>query len=130
MIRLESRLLKSFTVKFKQRQHARTQRVGKGSGPPLESQKDLGFLHYWSGSSGKSPSYQASTQCWATMGVAFHKAIAFRWRADDGPLLVLFGSSLSSPTQKNMLGRILQCKRIISFTNIFRKYYRHALAQI
>ena len=42
-----------------------------------------------------SQNYQASIQRWAIIGTPAKRHLkAFRWRADDGPLLVIFGSSL------------------------------------
>ena len=44
----------------------------------------------------KSRSNQASTHCWATIGPPVKRNFnALRWRADDGPLLVVFGDTLS-----------------------------------
>ena len=73
----------------------------RGSGPPLKNHKNIGF----SSSTGPDPlknrSYQASFQCWAIIGTpAKRHLMAFRWRADDGPLIVVLGSSLTSSTKK------------------------------
>ena len=48
---------------------------------------------YWSGLPEKSQSFQSSIQCWAIIGTSAKRHLmAFRLRADDGPLLVVFGS--------------------------------------
>ena len=64
--------------------HARIQRVGdRGSGPPspLKNHKNIGCLS----NIGPDP-------------------LAFCWRADEGPLIVVFGSSLpSSNNKKNVV---------------------------
>ena len=62
-----------------------------------------------SGPPEKSQSYQASIQCWAIvcrpekrhLGVSLAKK-AFRWRVDDGPFIVIFGSSIPSSTKKTL----------------------------
>ena len=79
-----------------------------GSEPPEKSQKYLVSKQYWSGSSEKSQSCQASIQCWAIICMGPSSArqrnsisMAFCWWADDGPLLVVFGSSLPSSSTKN-----------------------------
>ena len=57
---------------------------------------------YWSGSSEKSQNYQASIQCWAIIGPPAKRHLnGVRWRAGDGPLIVLFGLSLPSSTKKS-----------------------------
>ena len=54
----------------------------------------------------KSHSYQSSIQCWAK---STHQQndikMAFCWRADDGLLIVLFGSYLRSSTKKRSQSR-------------------------
>ena len=70
---------------------------------PLKNHKHIGFL-YWSGSPGKLQRYQASIKSWAIVGPPVKRHLmAFRWRADDWPLSVLFGSSLPSPTKKSVV---------------------------
>ena len=65
-----------------------------------ENHKNMEF-QYWSGSPEISQSYQASIQCWANMGMpAKHHLMASRWWADDGSLIVVFGSFLPSSTKK------------------------------
>ena len=45
----------------------------------------------------ESQSYEASTQCCAIMSTPMKTTfMAFRWRADDGPLFVVNGSPLPS----------------------------------
>ena len=72
--------------------HARIQRGDRGSGPPTpeSSQKYRISWIPWN-----SQNYQASIQRWAIIGPPAKRHLkAFRWRADDGPLLVIFWSSL------------------------------------
>ena len=57
--------------------------------PPEKSQKYRISYHNWSGSPQKSQSYQAGIQCWAITGTPAKRV---RWRADDGLILVVFGS--------------------------------------
>ena len=52
------------------------------------SRDHIGFLSNTSPDHWKWQSYQASIQCRVIISTP-----AFRWRADDGPLIVLFGSS-------------------------------------
>ena len=66
--------------------HAQIQRAG-GGGQGVSQQ-------YWSGSPEKPPSYPASIQCRAICC----PPVKFRWWADNGPLLVVFGSSHPSST--------------------------------
>ena len=70
--------------------HVRIQRGDRGSGPPppLKNHKNIGSLS----NTGpdplkKSQIYVASIQCWAIIEKQF------KWRADDGPILVVFGST-------------------------------------
>ena len=61
--------------------------------PPLKNHKNIGV----SSNTGPDPlkyrSYQASFQCWAIIGnPAKRHLMAFRLRADDGPLIVVLGS--------------------------------------
>ena len=118
----------------------------RGPEPSGKSQSCRVPKQYWSGSPGKSQSYQFSIQCWAIIGCKRNAIqIAFRWgrwwltfsgiwilsplikkvvivgppdktfwiiywirchlhdvcwRADDGPLLMVFGSSLSHTQKK------------------------------
>ena len=57
----------------------------------------------WSGSLEKSQSYQASIRYGPSSGATLRNAIsmAFRWRVDDGPLIVVFGSYIPSSTKKS-----------------------------
>ena len=92
----------------------RGSRVGTGgpyTPPPLKYQRNIGFLAILD----RIPcnfqnfqSYQASIQCWANTGPPAKRHLsssarqgnlmAFRWRAGDGPLLVVFGFSLPLKT--------------------------------
>ena len=75
--------------------HARIQRGGGGRGPdpPPENHKSIGFYSY----AGPDPleNHKATKlQCRPSI------CMAFRWQADDAPLLVAFGSSCLSPHQQ------------------------------
>ena len=62
-------------------------------------------LQYWSGSSGKSQSYKASIHCWAIICTPAKRhfiEMAFRWRADGDPLIVVFWSFLPSSTKQTV----------------------------
>ena len=77
--------------------HVRIQRGDRGSGPPLKDHKNIVFSSIIGLDPLKNRSYQASIQCWAIIGMpAKRHLMAFRWRADDGPLIVVLGSSLPS----------------------------------
>ena len=81
---------------------------GQGSGPPLKNHKNIGFhSNTVPDSLKKSQSYQASIQCWATIAPpAKRYLMVFCWWADDGPLLVLFGSSLPSSAKRKKKVRV------------------------
>ena len=74
-------------------------REGRGSGPPLKNHKNIGFL------SNTDPDPLENHK--ATK----HHLHGFRWRADDGPLIVVFESSLHSSTKNKQ-----QQKRCQSWT--------------
>ena len=82
------------------RLYLRIQRGDTGAPDPTteNSQSCTVSKQYRSGSPEKSQSCRASIQSSAIIGPSAksHLAIsmAFRWRADNGPLLVVFGSSL------------------------------------
>ena len=66
--------------------HVRIQRGGRGN------HKNIGFLSNTGSDPLKNRSYQASIQCWTIIGTpAKRHLMAFRWRADDGPLIVVLG---------------------------------------
>ena len=74
-------------------------RGGSGSGPPTENHNHIGFLS----NTGPDPlnNHKAikPDSNRAIIGrPAKHHYLARRWRADDDPLKVAFGSSLSSST--------------------------------
>ena len=72
----------------------------RGSGPPWKITKNIGFLS----NTGSDPlKNQAAIQCWTIIGLpAKRHLIAFRWWADNGPLLVIFWSSLPWSTKKTL----------------------------
>ena len=75
--------------------------MGSGPPPPEKSQKYRVFWQYRSNPL-KNRSYQASIQCRAIIGTPVKRHLmAFHWRADDGPLIVVLGSSLPSSIKKN-----------------------------
>ena len=72
--------------------------------PPMENLKNIGFLSNTSPNSLKN--YKATKPAFHVGPSSAHQRnaikMAFRWRANDGPLLVLIGSSLPlSPHKKN-----------------------------
>ena len=78
---------------------------GGGAGgpdpPPLKNHKNIGFSSNTGPDSLKNRGYQASIQCWAIIGTpAKRHLMAFRWRADDGPLIVVLGSAIPSSTKE------------------------------
>ena len=80
--------------------YMRIQRGGGGAGvqtppPPLKNHKKYRVsLQYWSESHEKSQSYQASTQCWAIISRPAERHLnGVLLGADDGPILVVFGST-------------------------------------
>ena len=81
--------------------HVRIQRGGQGVWTPLKNHKNIGFSSNIGLDPLKNGSYQASIQCWAIIGPpAKRHLMVFRWRAEDGPLIVVLGSSLPSSTKK------------------------------
>ena len=66
-----------------------------GPDPSEKSQKYRVSQQFWSGSPEKPQSYQASISNVGKSSAGQRDAIkmVFRWRANDGPLSVLFGSS-------------------------------------
>ena len=66
---------------------------------PLKNHKNTGFSSNTGPDPLKNRSCEASILCWAFIGMpAKRHLMAFRWRADDGPLKVGLGSSLPSST--------------------------------
>ena len=82
---------------------------GEGTGaqhPPLKNHKNI----WYSSNTGLDPlknhCYQASIQCLAIIGTPSKRHfMAFCWRADDGPLLVVLGSSIPSSAKKKKIKR-------------------------
>ena len=72
----------------------------RGSGPPLKNHKNIGFLC----NTGLDPlkNHKAAKPAFYDGPTLAHKGntikMAFRWRADDGPFIVVFGSSIPSTT--------------------------------
>ena len=73
--------------------------------PPPKNHKNIGFSSNTGPDPLKNHSYQASIQCLAIIGTpAKRHLMAFRWRADGCPLIVILGSCLpSSTTNKNVV---------------------------
>ena len=73
--------------------HVQIQRWEQGVQiPPLKSHKSIGFISH----SGPSPLKNHK----ATKPAVNDEPSLARWRADDGQLIVVFGSSFSSSTKK------------------------------
>ena len=91
------------------RSHARIQRGGTGGPdpppPPPKNHKNIEFLS----NTGPDPQeFSKLPSQHSTLGHHRHVSEtplikAFRWRADDGPLLVIFGSSLPYKRRKKPL---------------------------
>ena len=87
-----------FNIKiYKGRRHVQIKRGGggdRGPDPPEKSQK-YRFFSNTGPDPLKNRSCEASIQCWAIIGTpAKHHLMAFRWYTDDGPFIVVLGSSL------------------------------------
>ena len=83
----------------------RGSRGESGLGHPLENHKSIRFL---SNTSDLLENYKATKPAFNVGSSSVHQRnaiyIAFRWRANDYPLLVLFGYPLiPSPTNKNIV---------------------------
>ena len=73
----------------------------RGSGPSLKNQQNIRFSSKTGPDPLKNCSYQASIQCWVLSSTPAKRHImVFHWRAYDGPLIVVPGSSLPSSTKK------------------------------
>ena len=75
--------------------------------PPPEKSQNIGFSSNTCPDPLKNRSCEASIQCWAFIGMpAKRHLMAFRWRADDGPLKVGLGSSLPLSTLKTNVVKV------------------------
>ena len=97
-------------------EHVRTQRGDRGPDPPKKN-KNIGFLS----NTGldllkisKLPSQHSM------LGHHRHASETFRWRAGDGPLIVVLGSSLPSSTKNKTK------KRCQSWTPSDKTFWIHA----
>ena len=76
-------------------------RGGTGGPDPMKNHKNIGFSSNKGPDPLKNRSYLASIQCLAIISTpAKRHLMGFRWRADDGPLIVLPRSSLPSSTKR------------------------------
>ena len=71
----------------------------------MKNHKSIGFLRNTCLDSLKNTKLPSQLQCWAIISTRAKRhfnciTMAFRWRVDDGPLIVVFGSSLPSSTKK------------------------------
>ena len=86
------------------RSHARSRGGGTGGPDPLPLKNHKNFLAILERIPRNSQNYQASIQRWAIIGTPAKRHLkAFRWRADDGPLLVIFGSSPLKKKKKTVV---------------------------
>ena len=72
--------------------------MDRGSGTPMKNRKNIGFLlQYWPGSSENhkttKPAFNVGSSSARQRNAI---TMAFRWRADDGPFIAVFGSSIPS----------------------------------
>ena len=80
----------------------RIQRGDRGSGPNLKNHKNMRFLS----NTGPNPlkNHKATKPAFNVGPISARQRnafkLAFRWRADDDPLKVVFGSFLPSSTKK------------------------------
>ena len=81
--------------------HGQIQREHRGPGPPEKRQKIRVSEQHWSGS---SENHEATMSAFnvGQSSTRQQNAInmAFCWWADDGPFIVVFGSSIPSSTKK------------------------------
>ena len=67
----------------------------------MKNYQNIGFSSNTGPDPLKNLSYQASIQCWVIIGTpAKRHLMAFRWRANDGPLIIVLRSSLPSSKKK------------------------------
>ena len=77
-------------------------RTGGPDPPPLENHKNIGFSSNTGPDPLKNRSYQTSIKCWAIIGTpAKRHLMAFRWRADDGSLIVYLDPPSSHQQKKS-----------------------------
>ena len=73
---------------------------GEGVQTSLKNHKNIGFLSNTGPDPLKNQSYQARFNVGTLACQRNAISRAFPWQADNGPLIVVFGSSLSSSTKK------------------------------
>ena len=80
--------------------HGRIQRRDRGSGSPLKNQQTIGFLS----NTARDPlkNQRATKQAFNVGPSSARQRMTFRWRTDDGPFIVVFGSSIPSSTKKKV----------------------------
>ena len=89
--------------------HVQIQNGGQGVRTTLKNPENIGFPSNTGPDLLKNHCYQVSNQCWAIIGtLAKRHLMAFRWQADDGPLIVELGSSLPTSTKKKKLDPLSQ----------------------
>ena len=82
---------------------------GAGSRTPLKNHKTIRFSSNTGPDPLKNRSYQASIQCWVIIGTpAKRHLMAFRWRADGGPLIVVPASTLPSSTKQKQTKKVVK----------------------
>ena len=84
--------------------NVRIQRGDGGVWTPLKNHKNIVCSSNTDPDPLKNCSLQASIQCWAVIGTPTKRNLmAFRWRADDGPFIAVFGYSIPLPTKKKVI---------------------------
>ena len=69
--------------------------------PPEKSQKYRFSYQYWPGSPEKHKATKQAFNVWPTSARQRNaNSMAFRWRVDEGPLIMVLGFSLPSTTKK------------------------------
>ena len=89
--------------------HAQTQRGRLGVRTPLENHNAIRFL------SNTGPDPLENHHKATNPPFMLEHYMAFRWWADDGPLLVVFGSSIPSSTKKKTLSILSWAPSDITF---------------
>ena len=75
--------------------------------PPLKNHKNTGFSSNTGPDPLKNRSYQPSIQCWAIIAPPAKRHLN-GWRANDGPFIAVFRSSIPSSTKKKTQKNVIK----------------------